>query len=142
MTCRGTDYELPFECPLDFLVSVRNLDQNNVQYRPAGFLQLPQVQYPQAEPPWHGTRGAGCVLQQHAIHSAPWKCMWQQRHLSAGQANLAWLHVHDGHEIGAALSGPCAAGDKQQAAYALYPATLSPVPKVAACSHGRPSEGG
>lgn len=41
--CRGTDYEQPFECPLDFMLAPHALQDQGVQYRPAGFLQLPQV---------------------------------------------------------------------------------------------------
>ena len=43
--CRGTDYEQPFECPLDFMLAPHALRDNSVQYRPAGFLQLPQVRW-------------------------------------------------------------------------------------------------
>ena len=41
--CRGTDYEQPFECPLDFMLAPHALQDQGVQYRTAGFLQLPQV---------------------------------------------------------------------------------------------------
>ncbi|KAL4422581.1 hypothetical protein ABPG75_008778 [Micractinium tetrahymenae] len=40
---RGTDLELPFQCPLDFLLPVGQLDSAPLPYRPAGFLDLPQV---------------------------------------------------------------------------------------------------
>lgn len=40
---RGTDLELPFQCPLDFLVPIPALDASGLQYRMPGFLQLPQV---------------------------------------------------------------------------------------------------
>ncbi|KAI3438688.1 hypothetical protein D9Q98_001108 [Chlorella vulgaris] len=40
---KGTDYGVPFECPLDFLLPLDNLDAAGVQYRHAGFLQHPQV---------------------------------------------------------------------------------------------------
>eukprot|EP00887_Chlorella_sp_A99_P000964 scaffold5.g964.t1 len=44
-TCRikGTDLELPFECPLDFMAPVPGLDASGMPYRPAGFLGLMQV---------------------------------------------------------------------------------------------------
>lgn len=40
---RGTDLELPFLCPLDFLLPVGQLDQAGMPYRLAGFLSHPQV---------------------------------------------------------------------------------------------------
>lgn len=40
---RGTDLELPFRCPLDFLVPIPSLDHSGLQYRLPGFLQLPAV---------------------------------------------------------------------------------------------------
>ena len=46
-TCSGTDLELPFKCPLDFLLPVGQLDAAGLEYRPAGFLDLPQVRVPQ-----------------------------------------------------------------------------------------------
>lgn len=39
----GTDNELPFECPMDFLFPVGQLEVLKVQYRHAGFLEHPQV---------------------------------------------------------------------------------------------------
>lgn len=60
--CRGTDYGVPFECPLDFLLPLDNLDAAGVQYRHAGFLQHPQV-------------AAGPIFSQLPSHPAGWgKC--------------------------------------------------------------------
>ena len=39
----ASDLELPFECPLDYMLSVANLDASGVAYRTPGFLGLPQV---------------------------------------------------------------------------------------------------
>ena len=41
--CRGTDTQLPFQCPSDFIFHVPLLDQNGLAYRMPGFLQQPQV---------------------------------------------------------------------------------------------------
>jgi hypothetical protein len=41
--CRGSDLQLPFRCPLDFLLPIKSLEASKVDYRHAGFLQLPQV---------------------------------------------------------------------------------------------------
>lgn len=43
MCCRGTDLQLPFQCPLDFMLPIPALERQAVQYRSAGFLQLPQA---------------------------------------------------------------------------------------------------
>jgi hypothetical protein len=49
----GGDYEAPFQCPLDFMLDVQALDWQHIQYRPAGFLDLPQVGSPRGQGPWH-----------------------------------------------------------------------------------------
>ena len=41
--CRGTDYGVPFEAPLDYLIPVAQLDAYGVAYRHSSFLQHPQV---------------------------------------------------------------------------------------------------
>lgn len=41
--CRGSDLEQPFRCPLDYLLPLKELDASGVDYRPPGFLALPQV---------------------------------------------------------------------------------------------------
>jgi hypothetical protein len=55
LTCiyPGGDYEAPFQCPLDFMLDVQALDWQHIQYRPAGFLDLPQVGSPRGQGPWH-----------------------------------------------------------------------------------------
>jgi len=41
--CRHADYEAPFQCPLDYLGPIHVLDEERIEYRTAGFLELPQV---------------------------------------------------------------------------------------------------
>jgi hypothetical protein len=43
--CRGSDLEQPFQCPLDYLLPLKDLDASGVDYRPPGFLTLPQVRH-------------------------------------------------------------------------------------------------
>lgn len=46
LLCRGTDLEVPFQCPLDYLLPVDQLEQApNLPYRLPGFLDMPQVLY-------------------------------------------------------------------------------------------------
>jgi hypothetical protein len=40
---RGSDLQLPFECPADFLFSLPRMEESGVDYRVAGFLDNPQV---------------------------------------------------------------------------------------------------
>ena len=40
---RGADTQLPFECPLDFFMPTYSLDESQLPYRMAGFLEHPQA---------------------------------------------------------------------------------------------------
>ena len=43
LPCRGTDTQLPFECPADFVFHIPLMDANGVRYRVPNFLQRPEV---------------------------------------------------------------------------------------------------
>ena len=62
---RSADYAVPFRCPLDYMLDLEIIDWQQLNYRNAGFLDLPQV----------GASGGGCGWAL-ALASLRLGCRW------------------------------------------------------------------
>lgn len=76
---RGTDTQLPFECPADFVFHIPLMDAKGVPYRVPNFLQRPQVG---TQPCWL-TAGSHATLRVSSKGPSPELRVPQNPHSAA-----------------------------------------------------------